>query len=277
MEGENTREERQRGITRKALFKAALIATPVPFLIGEVPALARTMAGTGQQLEPTPFCDDGDDLTISQTEGPYFKPNSPQRSTLPGSGTPLTVSGYVFGLSCQPLANVLLDFWQADTNGNYDNVTYNFRGHQYTNAQGAFKLTTIVPGLYPGRTRHIHVKAQAPGRGILTTQLYFPGEPRNNTDTIYDPRLLMNVRPVGSGKEATFDFVLNVQGVPPTQTPTPTPTTSPSPGGGTWKVGVTYQAGDQVTYGGSTYRCLQGHTSLTGWEPPNVPALWQRV
>ncbi|GAA2892717.1 dioxygenase family protein [Nonomuraea rubra] len=272
MDGEHTRAEKQGGISRKTLFKAALIATPVPLLAAQVPALARQTAETGGPLTPTPYCDDGDDPTIPQTEGPYFKPNSPQRTVLPGAGTPLTVSGYVFGLACQPLANVLLDFWQADNSGAYDNITYNFRGHQYTNAQGAFKLTTIVPGLYPGRTRHLHVKAQAPGRPILTTQLYFPGEPRNNTDTIFDPRLLMTVRTVGTGREATFDFVLNVPGVPPTDPPT-----SPPPGGGTWQVGVTYQAGDRVTYGGAAYRCLQGHQAQAGWEPPNVPALWQRA
>jgi chitinase len=32
-----------------------------------------------------------------------------------------------------------------------------------------------------------------------------------------------------------------------------------------------------VSYNGVTYKCIQGHTSLTGWEPPNVPALWGRV
>ncbi|MEV7902587.1 dioxygenase, partial [Streptomyces anulatus] len=58
--------------------------------------------------------------------------------------------------------------------------------------------------------RHIHVKAQAPNRPILTTQLYFPGEPRNSTDTIYDPRLLMKVQTVPGGRSATFDFVLSV-------------------------------------------------------------------
>ncbi|MGH3322486.1 MAG: hypothetical protein ACRDN9_20380, partial [Streptosporangiaceae bacterium] len=46
---------------------------------------------------------------------------------------------------------------------------------------------TIVPGLYPGRTRHVHVKAQAPYEPILTTQLYFPGEPRNRTDPLFNP------------------------------------------------------------------------------------------
>ncbi|QYC38816.1 GlcNAc-binding protein A precursor [Nonomuraea coxensis DSM 45129] len=61
----------------------------------------------------------------------------------------------------------------------------------------------------------------------------------------------------------------------PTPTPTPTPTTTaPS---GTWRAGVAYAVGSTVTYNGLTYRCVQAHTSLAGWEPPNVPALWQRV
>ncbi|CAM5563983.1 Streptogrisin C OS=Streptomyces griseomycini OX=66895 GN=FHS37_001613 PE=3 SV=1 [Streptomyces griseomycini] len=47
--------------------------------------------------------------------------------------------------------------------------------------------------------------------------------------------------------------------------------------GGTWAAGTVYQPGDTVTYGGAAYRCLQGHQAQTGWEPPNVPALWQRV
>ncbi|GCD94523.1 dioxygenase family protein [Embleya hyalina] len=274
-------EPAARGITRKNLLKAALIAAPLPLLIGGVPALARAQRNSGGPLAPTPFCHDGDAPTIDQTEGPYFKPNSPLRSVLTGAGTPLTVSGFVFNRACQPLANVLLDFWQADTNGEYDNVGYTFRGHQFTNAQGAYSLTTVVPGLYPGRTRHLHMKVQAPNRGILTTQTYFPGEPRNNTDTIFDARLLMNVRNGNGGKEATFDFVLNIAGVPPTsQPPTSEPPTSEpptNPPGGSWRAGTNYAAGATVSYGGQNYRCLQGHTALSGWEPPNVPALWQRI
>ncbi|MEU6126203.1 M20/M25/M40 family metallo-hydrolase [Streptomyces sp. NPDC047123] len=52
------------------------------------------------------------------------------------------------------------------------------------------------------------------------------------------------------------------------------------PGGGgdtTWRLGATYAAGDVVTYNGVRYRCIQGHTAYPGWEPPNVPALWQAV
>jgi chitin-binding protein len=47
--------------------------------------------------------------------------------------------------------------------------------------------------------------------------------------------------------------------------------------GGTWKAGTAYKAGSTVTYGDATYRCIQAHTALAGWEPPNVPALWGKV
>ncbi|WP_432125331.1 carbohydrate-binding protein [Streptomyces sp. bgisy082] len=263
-------------ISRKTVLRAALAAgMAAPAVLMGVPALARTLTGGEEAPALTPACDDGDDPTPAQMEGPYFKPNSPLRSSLLESNTPgvrLTVGGYVFGRACRPISGVLLDFWQADTNGAYDNTGFRFRGHQFTGADGSFKLTTIVPGLYPGRTRHLHVKVQAPGRPVLTTQLYFPGEPRNNTDTLFDPRLLMTVRDAGGAREAAFDFVLDV---PQNPGPTPTPTPTTQPPGGSWAVGTAYRAGDAVTYGGTGYVCLQAHTAQPGWQPPNVPALWR--
>ncbi|MEV7008855.1 lytic polysaccharide monooxygenase [Streptosporangium sp. NPDC051022] len=63
-----------------------------------------------------------------------------------------------------------------------------------------------------------------------------------------------------------------------TQTPTPTPTVTTTQGPATpWTAGTVYTAGAQVTYSGATYQCLQQHTALPGWEPPNVPALWKRL
>ena len=73
---------------------------------------------------------------------------------------------------------------------------------------GHYRLETVVPAQYPGRTRHIHVKVQAPGRPALTTQLYFPGESANQRDGIFDPKLVMKVRDVEGGKIGAFDFVL---------------------------------------------------------------------
>ena len=66
----------------------------------------------------------------------------------------------------------------------------------------------------------------------------------------------------------------------PTPTPTASPTSSPTPSGtptapsGSWAPYTTYATGQVVTYGGRSYTCRQGHTSLPGWEPPYVPALW---
>jgi protocatechuate 3,4-dioxygenase beta subunit len=151
-------------------------------------------------------------LTVSQTEGPYFKTNSPERSSLVTDGTQgtvLTISGQVLAADGTPVANALLDFWQADASGAYDNGGYTLRGHQYTDESGYYTLTTVVPGLYPGRTRHIHVKVQAPGGPVLTTQLYFAGEARNSTDGIFDPSLVLDVQNNADGTQAaTFNFVV---------------------------------------------------------------------
>jgi chitin-binding protein len=63
---------------------------------------------------------------------------------------------------------------------------------------------------------------------------------------------------------------------PPTST-TPAPTSTTQPPSGTWAAGTAYAVGAVVTYGGSSYRCLQAHTAIAGWEPPNTPALWQKL
>ena len=135
-----------------------------------------------QELAPTPSCHDGDEPTVRQTEGPFFKPRSPERSDLrePGAGgRPFELSGFVLTRSCRPLRGAVVDLWHADEKGEYDNIGFRYRGHVITGPDGAFRFRTIVPALYSGRTRHYHVKVQAPGSRLLTTQLYFPNEPAN--------------------------------------------------------------------------------------------------
>ncbi|WP_248960240.1 lytic polysaccharide monooxygenase [Sphaerisporangium perillae] len=63
----------------------------------------------------------------------------------------------------------------------------------------------------------------------------------------------------------------------PTSTRLPTPTPTSTKPGGTWAAGQAYRTGDRVTYAGVTYQCLQSHTAIAGWQPPNVPALWRRL
>ena len=149
-------------------------------------------------------------LTPAQTEGPYFKPGSPARTSLIESGmtgTRLVLSGRLLTLACAPVAGATLDFWQADAGGTYDNSGYRLRGHQLTDAAGRYSLETILPGEYPGRTEHIHVKVRPPGKAVLTTQLYFPDVARNQQDSIFDPHLLVTMENTATGKAAIFDFV----------------------------------------------------------------------
>ena len=213
-------EQLNRSISRRDLQKAAL-ALPAPLALlvaashsagiafaqeGGTPA-----AGEDLLLAPTPECLDDDDLdlTLAQTEGPYFTPDSPERTSLREegmAGTPLRVTGYVYSSGCDPAPNALLDFWHCDDAGVYDNEGYRLRGHQFTDDDGRFTLETIVPGVYPGRTRHIHVKVQAAGGPVLTTQLYFPDEPGNERNGIFDPLLVMDIEPASEDNDEVTGF-----------------------------------------------------------------------
>jgi protocatechuate 3,4-dioxygenase beta subunit len=192
-------------LTRRRLLAIGLAIPPLA-------ALAGTDLFAGELLAATPAIADDDDPTPAQTEGPYFTPNSPlRRSIVPAgaAGVRLTLTGRVLTTAGKPVARALIDFWQADAGGAYDNSGYRFRGHQLTDAKGRYALTTVVPGLYPGRTKHIHVKVQPRGGSILTTQLYFPGVARNRSDSIFQSALLVrNWRKVGARRAARFDFVL---------------------------------------------------------------------
>ena len=195
--------------TRRDFLKIALVM-PGAFSLGSTP-LALAQGG----LRPTPACGDDGDITPSQTAGPFFKPDSPRRASLvePGmAGTRIVVTGLVLSTACAPIPRALVDFWHADDRGEYDNSGFRLRGHQFTDEAGRYRLETIVPGIYPGRTRHFHVRAQAPNQPVLTTQLYFPGEPHNRADWIFNRNLVMKVEDAaGGGKVGRFNFVLTDQ------------------------------------------------------------------
>jgi protocatechuate 3,4-dioxygenase beta subunit len=209
----------QTRLNRRTLQRLAL-ALPAPLVAAALHgrtagiALAQSSDETAApSLAPTPACADDDDLaaTVQQTEGPFYTPDTPERQSLlePGMpGTKLVVSGYVYDTACQPVPGALLDFWHCDDVGVYDNTGYRLRGHQFAAEDGSFLLETILPGVYTGRTRHIHVKAQAPNQPVLTTQLYFPDEPENARDGIFDPALVMDMQAGEEGQVGYFTFVL---------------------------------------------------------------------
>ncbi|HEU5061328.1 MAG TPA: hypothetical protein VFU21_32610 [Kofleriaceae bacterium] len=155
--------------------------------------------------------------TEANIEGPFYKDGAPSRMVLVTEDTPgtrITVSGRVLAADgCTPLAGATLDVWQADAEGAYDNAGFELRGVLQTAADGSYEVVTIVPGHYLNgdtfRPAHIHVKASAEGHALLTTQLYFAGDPYNEGDPFIRDSLIMQPTENGDGSlSATFDFVL---------------------------------------------------------------------
>lgn len=153
------------------------------------------------------------EFTVSNIEGPFFAPNSPERTNIRGTlpGQRLLLRGKVLDPDCRPVAGAIVDFWQADEDGAYDTTGDTFRGHQVTDDDGNYVLESIVPGRYLNgatyRPAHVHVKVGARG-GVLTTQLYFPDDPFNESDPFIDSRLIVDVVGEGEQTEARFDFVI---------------------------------------------------------------------
>jgi catechol 1,2-dioxygenase len=172
--------------------------------------------------------------TTRDARGPYWEPGAPVRTaTLVDPNEPgvrLLLEGRMFGPDCKtPLKGYALDIWQADKNGEYYTSTTNafrLRGKIKTDATGRYRVETILPGRYGDsagiRPAHLHVSFLSPGGNvILTTQLYFQGDPylgqadyctRSGTCNSSDPRRALSLRNamVGTtlGKRATFNPML---------------------------------------------------------------------
>ena len=190
---------------RRRSFLGAAVAIAAGAATGSSQLLAQ-----GARLPPTPECRPGRG-TPAQTEGPFYSASTPRKSNFraDAKGEALVLEGQVLTTQCKPVSGAWLDFWHADTTGDYDNTGFRLRGHQFADAEGRFRLETILPAVYPGRTRHIHVKlragrSDADGGRILTTQVYFPDEPGNARDGLYRPELLAR----RAGEQLRFDFVL---------------------------------------------------------------------
>jgi protocatechuate 3,4-dioxygenase beta subunit len=154
----------------------------------------------------TPECRPGRG-TPAQTEGPYYTRDTPHKRSFrtDARGEPIVLEGAVLTTACRPVAGAWLDFWHADAAGEYDNAGYRLRGHLFADAAGRYRLETILPGIYPGRARHIHVKVAAPDRArILTTQVYFPDDPSNAGDGLYRAELVAR----RAGGALRFDFLI---------------------------------------------------------------------
>ena len=164
----------------------------------------------GLGLAPPLSCTPG---TRSQTAGPFYTPRTPRRAYLrepETTGEPLVLEGLVLTPDCRPVAGAVVDIWHCDERGRYDNEGFRYRGHQFTDAAGAYRFETIRPTRYRGRTAHIHVMVQGEATRALTTQVYFPDlEASNDRDSIFRGDLVMRLERAQGGEwRGRFDFVL---------------------------------------------------------------------
>ena len=130
--------------TRRAVLGAGVVAA------GSWLAVGRSVAQA--PLHPTPACHDGDEATQRQTEGPFFKPSSPQRVELLETGMagqPIELVGFVLSRACKPHAGALLDFWQADDKGRYDNSGFPCAAISSPTPKGAIGCAAWCPASIP--------------------------------------------------------------------------------------------------------------------------------
>jgi protocatechuate 3,4-dioxygenase beta subunit len=148
---------------RKFIGSSFLLATLSNIKIG----FARTLA----------FCV----ATTRDVLGPFYKSNSPIREAMADAqelGQALSVSGIVYDTTCEPLNGAIVELWQANAEGVYDNTNnFKLRAQQTTSQDGAYLFTTVYPGSYDNRPSHIHYRVSVPGGTSLVTQLYFEGDP----------------------------------------------------------------------------------------------------
>jgi protocatechuate 3,4-dioxygenase beta subunit len=173
-------------------------------------APAADAAGPPADASPCPRTEDN-------IEGPFYTPGAPPDADLVEPGEPgvrLHLSGRVYGnATCGPLPGAIVDVWHCDDAGAYDEVGYAHRGVLVCGDDGRYTLETIIPGHYLNgavyRPAHIHVKVGATGHQLLTTQLYFEGDPYNEGDPYIRDSLIMPLVTEDDGsRTAVFDFVL---------------------------------------------------------------------
>lgn len=118
-------------------------------------------------------------------------------------GQHIMIGGQVRDLSNQIIQDVTIEVWQANANGRYRHprdpnkalLDPNFQGWAIlkTNAHGGFQFKTVLPGAYPAtkdwvRPPHIHFKIHKQGYPTLITQMYFPDEPLNQADLLFNKK-----------------------------------------------------------------------------------------
>src|SRR5436190_18761825 len=231
-------------VSRRELFRGGLATAGVAALTLRADALPTLPSGTLKHypefqvladtplpfVAPTALLPDSARPTEDNILGPYFREGAPYRAKVSpplAKGTTLLVRGRVWGFDTKkPLANAVLDIWQADADGRYDNDDpknppakglFVNRTRALTDETGYYEYETIHPGPYQigpdaWRPAHIHYLVRKAGYANLVTQLYFKGDKFNAKDEFIKPSLIIALESLKAGantiESGVFDVVL---------------------------------------------------------------------
>lgn len=180
---------RDRAITRRQALAAGLGAAAGLASGGALAAAGVTPPQTEGPFYPK-YRQSDEDVDLTRVEGRDGR----------AEGQVIYVSGQVPGAGGVPVAGALVEVWQANSHGRYAHeddpnpapLDPNFQGYArvMTDEQGRLGFKTVKPGAYRvaadwERPPHIHYQVARRGYHDLTTQMYFPGEPLNDRDSIF--------------------------------------------------------------------------------------------
>jgi protocatechuate 3,4-dioxygenase beta subunit len=151
--------------------------------------------------------------TFRDGGGPYYKPNSPFREKIVpeiNNGEKLIVTGKVLKTDCAtPVPNAVVDIWQANETGSYQDEWY--RGRIKSDDSGNYKFETVIPKGYGEgtgyRPPHIHFKIFAGGKEIITSQMFFP-EAKGKSG--FDEAYIMKVETAGDSGSKVHNGYHNI-------------------------------------------------------------------
>jgi protocatechuate 3,4-dioxygenase beta subunit len=136
--------------------------------------------------------------TAEMTLGPFFPREFAEGANdlaKGASGEPIEITGRVVELDGRPLDNVVIEIWQADANGRFDNPDFFGWGRAATDAQGNYVFRTIKPGACPGRAPHVNFLILYSGlMRQLQTAMFFDGAPDPVLDAVSARERLMAKR-----------------------------------------------------------------------------------
>jgi len=162
--------------------------------------------------------------------GPFFRPDAPYRAKMSSpheNGTTVVIKGRVWSHEYKTPVEAIMDVWQADHRGKYDNEEgshstdkYSFknRARVRCDEHGYYEIETVQPGPYTrGSTihaAHIHFRVSFTDHVDCVTQLLFEGDPNIEKDPFHKYSMIVKLIDVERNgqtyKEGTIDIVLRV-------------------------------------------------------------------